>query len=580
MKADKMKQLILEIASRHNYELTENQTTSIELEDIAVNVAFLGEFASGKSTIVNNLIGRDLLPTYNQPTTAAIIELMPGECDEYIVERINEDGETLLESIELHQLAAEAMKYEENKKIRILQKEFGILNRDILIVDTPGVDSIDKTHTDITFGYLPFIDVAFFVIPSTKGDATGSLLNFLTGLPKSFLNKTYFILNKIDLKPESSIDRIEEKLRESLTTITPNPRIIKISALEAHDKISGGTPSTILETSMAPLISVINEEVPGLLKEIEEKRRKESLVKVGTQLTNFLELKKQGIKYSNVEITDKIKSIKSVIAMNEDKISEFKAKLEQVKFRIKAEVSTLINDTVLIVAKKIDAGEDTQEEFSSFLGKLNLILESGINEIQDVSMKKLDITVSSVLAGNIENETKIMTQTAELIRDVVSIIMTLVLIPGNSVAEKVIAPVQSAGTSKSAFIKKLITSDKSIMSSLGKFQRNFPKLTGFLGEILKITDFVGLGKTLVMKNLLKPKVREILTNNINERLNNIFAQINKDVELILEEKYRIPMNDSLRALDELRKNRDSEHSSLDSIRTEIEKDISLLQDLK
>jgi len=266
--------------------------------------------------------------------------------------------------------------------------------------------------------------------------------------------------------------------------------------------------------------------------------------------------------------------------MNEDKISEFKAKLDQVKFRIKAGVSTLINDTVLIIAKKVDAGEDTQEEFSSFLGKLNLILESGIDEIQEGSTKKLDMTLSGVLAGNIENETKIMTQTAEVIRDIVSIIMTLVLIPGNSVAEKVIAPLQGAGTSKSAFIKKLITSNKDIMSSIGKFQKNFPKLTGFVGEILKITDFVGLGKTLVMKNLLKPKVSEILTQHINERLNDIFAQINKEVELSLDEKYRIPMNDALRALEELRKDRDSEHSSLDSMRNEIEKDVHSLKDLK
>lgn len=581
MKADKIKEVILEIAKRQEYELTEAQLQDIQQENILINVSFLGEFSSGKSTIVNNLIGRDLLPTYVEPTSAVITEILPGDYDEYVVERFNEDNETILESIEFHQLASEAMKHETNKKIHITQKYFGILSRDVLIVDTPGVSSINNTHTDVTFGYLPYIDVAFIVIAASKGDTPESLIEFIRTLPKIFLNKIYFILNKIDLKPESSVDKIEERLKESLSTIIPDPKIIKISALEAGKKIIDGEPLKILETTMAPMISILNDEVPKLKREVEEKRRKEALVQLSDQVVTFLKVKLSGIKYSDEEIVDKIAQIKSEIAQNEKEITVFKGMIENVKMRIQNNIVAHVNDVSTIIATKVDKGESIQEEIDSLLQKLNSIIESGLSEIQDVSKIKLENSLSGMINYKIDSETKFLTQTAEIVRNIADFLLILTLIPGNSMAEKVVAGGHNAITSGVETAKKFLASDKGVLNAVGKFQRKFPRLLGFIGEIAKHTDPVGLAKSFIMqKFILEPKLRDTLTNIIQDRLNEVFTQINIEVDLILDTKFRIPMNGAVKALTDLRKKRDITHSNLDAYRVEIENDIRTLTELE
>ena len=55
------------------------------LNDERFILVVVGEFSRGKSTFVNALLGRRMLPVSKSPTTAVISKIVYGETSEYIV---------------------------------------------------------------------------------------------------------------------------------------------------------------------------------------------------------------------------------------------------------------------------------------------------------------------------------------------------------------------------------------------------------------------------------------------------------------------------------------------------------------
>ena len=55
------------------------------LNDEKFNLVVVGEFSRGKSTFVNALLGRRMLPVSKSPTTAVISKIIYGETSAYIV---------------------------------------------------------------------------------------------------------------------------------------------------------------------------------------------------------------------------------------------------------------------------------------------------------------------------------------------------------------------------------------------------------------------------------------------------------------------------------------------------------------
>ena len=72
-------------------------------------------------------------------------------------------------------------------------------------VDTPGVHSFNEQHDDITYGYLPLVDVAVVVLDATRGDVPGSVLDFIQNqLLQGDLTKLAFAINKTDEVPPTA----------------------------------------------------------------------------------------------------------------------------------------------------------------------------------------------------------------------------------------------------------------------------------------------------------------------------------------------------------------------------------------
>jgi len=151
-------------------------------------VLFIGAFSSGKSSMINALIGYELLPTGFLPETAVLGEIHYGEKKEiwlYPKKGMWEGGdqpfkltETTTEEIEKYvSLSADdainTMEEEEgcNKKINskfekmVIYWPLDILKDGVVFVDSPGIN--DPYSNDyIVNGYLPKADAIIYVMDS------------------------------------------------------------------------------------------------------------------------------------------------------------------------------------------------------------------------------------------------------------------------------------------------------------------------------------------------------------------------------------------------------------------------------
>lgn len=158
-----------------------------QLERGVSNIAFCGKVNSGKSTLINSIIGRKVLPTGNLPVTSRIVEIENcASRQEEQVTLILHDGRPKVYSGlgKLSQFAVEHGEIEEDAegvKIRTAKIDGIELNRVAMIqvrchmphlpsgftlVDTPGIGASYKEHGALSYMYLERAHAVVYVMKS------------------------------------------------------------------------------------------------------------------------------------------------------------------------------------------------------------------------------------------------------------------------------------------------------------------------------------------------------------------------------------------------------------------------------
>jgi GTP-binding protein EngB required for normal cell division len=135
------------------------------LEDDSFEVALFGRVSSGKSSLLNALLGTNVLPVGVNPITAVPTKLRYGTDLKAAV--AYGDGRSALVSIEeLSRLVTEQGNPGNLANIvrAIVEVPSPRLQRGILLVDTPGLGSLAKRGATETLAYLPSADLALLLI--------------------------------------------------------------------------------------------------------------------------------------------------------------------------------------------------------------------------------------------------------------------------------------------------------------------------------------------------------------------------------------------------------------------------------
>ncbi|NQX49876.1 dynamin family protein, partial [Paenibacillus tritici] len=300
-------------------------------------MALFGAFSAGKSSFANALLGEEVLPVSPHPATAAVGRILAPEGSfahgtaAITMKRAEDFWEDILHSFSVLQLPppqreswtaavaklqtgglhpsslphagflrAAAAGWEESGPLlgterKVSLEEYRALVADekracfvqstdlyydspltrsgIVLVDTPGADSLHARHTGVTFGYMKNADAICFVTYYNHAfsKADRSLLAQLGRIKDSFaLDKMFFIINASDLaSDEAELESVRQHVAQNLRAggLT-SPRIYSVSSLLALEGKSRGVREAYEASGFgsfeAALSEFAGEELPRL----------------------------------------------------------------------------------------------------------------------------------------------------------------------------------------------------------------------------------------------------------------------------------------------------------------------------
>ncbi|MCR5746135.1 MAG: dynamin family protein [Lachnospiraceae bacterium] len=219
------------------------------IRDDRFQLIVVGEFSRGKSMLVNAIIGKKVLPSSKNPTTATLNIIEDGN-DQPSYDVYYHDGtkKELTEEEFLQLIAPEGRdikatdinKYynESNKLQQIHHIGIKISNRmsknGITIIDTPGVNDVDERREQITYKYIPNADAALIICSSTQQLSMSEMVFIKENILKNDIDKIFVLSNFKDmLSGEDECIRVKDHFVKNLAGIVPTDRIILVSARDA-----------------------------------------------------------------------------------------------------------------------------------------------------------------------------------------------------------------------------------------------------------------------------------------------------------------------------------------------------------
>lgn len=122
-----------------------------ELPDFKVTVPIVGGFSTGKSSLLNSVIGEKLLSTAITPETAVPTELVYGDDTATLIKKSGAESKIPLSEFKPETLSVADY---ELVKINTSAEAFSKL-KSLKIVDMPGFDSGCEVHNKAIDNYLP-----------------------------------------------------------------------------------------------------------------------------------------------------------------------------------------------------------------------------------------------------------------------------------------------------------------------------------------------------------------------------------------------------------------------------------------
>jgi small GTP-binding protein len=161
------------------------------------NLVVLGEFKRGKSTLINALLDRDVLPTGVVPLTSVVTAIGAGDRDRLII-RFADGREQERPIDELADYVTEERNPGNDRGVELarLELDHELLSAGLELVDTPGIGSIHSHNTDVAREFLPRVDAALCVLDAGQplSEAERELFAEVAGRVPRLL----MVVNKID----------------------------------------------------------------------------------------------------------------------------------------------------------------------------------------------------------------------------------------------------------------------------------------------------------------------------------------------------------------------------------------------
>lgn len=216
------------------------------------SIAFVGEFSAGKTSIVNRILSQHnpdvpLFPVSTKATTAIPTYISGGVGTMYQFVAPNNEIKNISEAT-FKRVDKDVLEQVQgvSSLIQYFVMTYKNPNLDNLsILDTPGFNSNDKEDAERTIGVINECDALFWVFDVNAGTVNRASIELI----KQHLKKPlYIVINKVDTKAKSEVDKVEELIRKTLSDAGQN--------VEGFIRFSSNIP---LKDIMTPIKSICHD---------------------------------------------------------------------------------------------------------------------------------------------------------------------------------------------------------------------------------------------------------------------------------------------------------------------------------
>ena len=214
------------------------------LENEKMNVLVVGEFSRGKSTFINAIVGKQILPSSVNPTTATINILEGNKLNNMTIYYRGKESETVdLPDEKLKNFLESYVTVKNDNATDIEKVELNISGNleawNCILVDTPGVNDLDEAREEVTFKYLNEADACIVLLDSQQPLSESERRFIRDKVLTNDINRLLFVINRIDDIDENpdgkNFERIRNHVLELLRETLPElkePKVFGVSSRE------------------------------------------------------------------------------------------------------------------------------------------------------------------------------------------------------------------------------------------------------------------------------------------------------------------------------------------------------------
>ena len=336
------------------------------LENISYDVVVCGEIKKGKSTLLNAIIGQEILPTDTNVATSQVFRISKSETESFAL--VFSDGTS--QPITREELSKYGSQVEANirggnevddKLLSYIQVNVPLefLPDNVSLVDTPGLGSVYKSHEWITNSYIKRASAVLFLFDTKP----------MIEMEKQFINKildvtdqVMFVMNKIDMENKQDREQVRQRTQDGLNEIfeargKKAPEILPMSAKmlkDAAEETDQEFKADNLDLSLFPKVK--DELMLMIMRTIATKHTnvaiyecQNQLLKIKQYISKIYEATKAETVDSNANYQQELNDLKRKLAAQWEEctkeVNSVSQKIAEVCNSIKPKFSQIFNST-------------------------------------------------------------------------------------------------------------------------------------------------------------------------------------------------------------------------------------------
>lgn len=221
---------VAETLGLHDVAQTIEEDRHRRIDQGRLRVAVIGEIKHGKSTLINALLGQDILPAGVTPTTGALVSVRHGpESRRVQIPATDRNSEITLDEDTFRVLARgpkddDATTLHDTLRVEVNDSA---LHPELELIDTPGLNDISKFRSLVSRDEFPRADVLVLVLDATQAmtktelSLLGEALDAVGGLQRTGATLEV-VINRVDLLAEADVMTVIDHVATKLSDILPH----------------------------------------------------------------------------------------------------------------------------------------------------------------------------------------------------------------------------------------------------------------------------------------------------------------------------------------------------------------------